>query len=106
MPAPSPLAISISVLNRLTKEEKSYHKELSQQEARLAKPDLTDPENAEFQAKQEAKAIEQTKAVIVDMQKKIDGAALKVESMLGEKGNDPAEEEKARTALAEARTNA
>jgi tubulin-specific chaperone A len=37
MPAPSPLAIATSVLNRLVKEEVSYHKELEQQNAKIAK---------------------------------------------------------------------
>jgi hypothetical protein len=37
MPAPSQLAIATSVLNRLIKEEKSYHKELEQQNVKIAK---------------------------------------------------------------------
>lgn len=55
MPAPSPLAIATSSVQRLVKEEASYHKELSQQEARLAKLQANEggEENAEFQLKQE-----------------------------------------------------
>jgi len=43
MPPPSPLQIATSSLNRLIKEEASYHKELSLQESRIKK--LEDAEN-------------------------------------------------------------
>ena len=52
--APSQLSIATSSLNRLVKEENSYHKELEQQQARLKK--LEQPsadENAEYMIKQE-----------------------------------------------------
>jgi tubulin-specific chaperone A len=51
MPAPSPLAIATSVLNRLVKEEVSYHKELEQQNAKIAKLEAgegADDQNADF----------------------------------------------------------
>lgn len=51
MPAPSPLAIATSSLNRLVKEEASYHKELEDQSARIAKLEAgegADDENAEY----------------------------------------------------------
>jgi tubulin-specific chaperone A len=44
MPPPSPLTIATSAVNRLVKEEKSYHKELLQQEARIAKLSQGGPE--------------------------------------------------------------
>jgi hypothetical protein len=55
MPPPSPLAIATSSVNRLIKEEASYHKELKSQEARLAKLEASteEDENAEYQLKQE-----------------------------------------------------
>lgn len=56
MPAPSQLSIATSSLNRLVKEESSYHKELEQQQARIAKMEGgegAEDENAEFQLKQE-----------------------------------------------------
>lgn len=56
MPAPSPLSIATSSLNRLVKEESSYHKELEQQQARIAKlegGEGQDDENAEYTLKQE-----------------------------------------------------
>ena len=56
MPAPSRLSIAASSLNRLVKEESSYHKELEQQQARIAKLEAgegQDDENAEFTLKQE-----------------------------------------------------
>lgn len=51
MPAPSQLSIATSALNRLVKEEASYHKEQEQQEARIAKLEAgegADDENAEY----------------------------------------------------------
>jgi tubulin-specific chaperone A len=56
MPAPSPLAIATSVLNRLVKEEVSYHKELEQQHVKIAKLEAgegADDENADFILRQQ-----------------------------------------------------
>jgi len=60
MPAPSPLAIATSALNRLVKEESSYHKELEQQSARIAKLEAgedADNENAEFILRQQVSVV-------------------------------------------------
>lgn len=51
MPAPSQLAIATSALNRLVKEEASYHSELEEQSARISKLEAgegADDENAEY----------------------------------------------------------
>jgi tubulin-specific chaperone A len=55
MPAPSKIAIATSVLNRLIKEETSYHKEAESQQKRITKleTDPSDDENAEFTLRQE-----------------------------------------------------
>jgi len=54
MAPPTQLAIATSVLNRLVKEEGSYHKELEQQQASIAKLEQGGgDENAEFQLRQE-----------------------------------------------------
>jgi tubulin-specific chaperone A len=54
MAPPSQLAISTSSVNRLIKEEASYHKELEQQQARLEKlKQESEDENAEWNLKQE-----------------------------------------------------
>jgi hypothetical protein len=55
MAPPSPLAIATSSVQRLVKEETSYHKELKNQEARLEKlvNSTEEDENAEYQLKQE-----------------------------------------------------
>jgi tubulin-specific chaperone A len=55
MAPPSQLAIATSVVQRLVKEEASYHKELKNQEARLDKlaNSTEQDENAEYQLKQE-----------------------------------------------------
>jgi tubulin-specific chaperone A len=56
MAPPSQLAIATSSVQRLVKEEASYHKELKAQEARLEKllASKDEDENAEYQLKQEA----------------------------------------------------
>lgn len=56
MGPPSRLAVATSSLQRLLKEESSYHKELSQQEAhieQLEQEPTGGDENAEFQLNQE-----------------------------------------------------
>jgi dTDP-4-amino-4,6-dideoxygalactose transaminase len=55
MPAPSQLAIATSVVQRLIKEEASYHKELEKQQAHVQKLESNpgDDENAEYTLKQE-----------------------------------------------------
>jgi tubulin-specific chaperone A len=55
MGPPSQLSIATSVLNRLVKEEKSYHQEAEQQETRIAKLEQGDgsDENAEYTLRQE-----------------------------------------------------
>ncbi|KAF2422457.1 tubulin-specific chaperone-like protein Rbl2 [Tothia fuscella] len=77
MAPPSKLAIATSSLKRLIKEEASYHKELSQQESRIKKLEAgSEDENAEYQLKQEKRALEETKAVLPSMKQKIvDGLA-------------------------------
>jgi tubulin-specific chaperone A len=59
MARPSQLAIATSSVQRLVKEEASYHKELLQQQARLDKTLASGgaEENAEFQLKQEVSTI-------------------------------------------------
>ena len=52
--APSPLSVATSALNRLVKEESSYHKELEQQQARVAKLERSPgDENKEYMIRQE-----------------------------------------------------
>ena len=55
MPPPSQLAIATGVVNRLVKEERSYHKEFESQQARIAKLEQgrNEDENAEYVLKQE-----------------------------------------------------
>jgi hypothetical protein len=58
MAPPSQITIATSSLQRLVKEEASYHKELKHQEARLEKllASKDEDENAEYQLKQEVSA--------------------------------------------------
>jgi hypothetical protein len=59
MPPPSQLSIATSSVQRLVKEEASYHKELEKQRARLKNlEDNPDgDENAEFQLRQEVRTL-------------------------------------------------
>lgn len=62
MAPPSQITIATSSLQRLVKEEASYHKELKSQEARLEKllASKDEDENAEYQLKQEVGLLERT----------------------------------------------
>ncbi len=55
MGPPSQLAIATGVVNRLVKEEKSYHKEAEQQRGRITKLEQgdTSDENHDFTLRQE-----------------------------------------------------
>jgi len=58
MPSPTPLEVATQSVQRLVKEETSYHKELSSQQARVSKIESeisagTGDENAEYVLKQE-----------------------------------------------------
>ena len=54
MAPPSKLSIATSSVQRLVKEESSYHRELEQQEARIIKlQDENSGENAEYLLRQE-----------------------------------------------------
>jgi len=57
MPPPSQLSIATSVLNRLVKEESSYHREYEQQQARITKLEQggRSDENVEYQLRQEVR---------------------------------------------------
>ncbi|KAI9727274.1 MAG: hypothetical protein M1828_006893 [Chrysothrix sp. TS-e1954] len=83
MAPPSQLAIATSSVKRLLKEEQSYHKEQAQQEARIQKlqGDISG-ENAEYQLKQEQKALEETKAVFGPLRNRIADAASRLEEQI------------------------
>ncbi|KAH9845850.1 putative tubulin-specific chaperone Rbl2 [Teratosphaeria destructans] len=127
MAPPSQLAIATSSLNRLVKEEASYHKEADQQQARITKLEQGDQsdENAEFTLKQETtvtldllllgmtltqiclqrKALEETKAIFPQLKQKIQDALSKLEAQLEQaKGADSSPEDitKAKEAIASA----
>ena len=58
MAPPNPLTIATSSLQRLVKEEASYHKELESQEKRLQKltESTEEDENREYSLKQEVRS--------------------------------------------------
>ncbi|KAM0699602.1 hypothetical protein Q7P36_000605 [Cladosporium allicinum] len=96
MPAPSPLVIATSVLNRYVKEEKSYHQELEQQSARIAKLEAgedADNENADFILRQQKQAREQTMAVFPGLNSKIKDAVTKLEEQLAQYKDQASPEE-------------
>ncbi|KAH9902122.1 tubulin binding cofactor A [Xylariomycetidae sp. FL2044] len=114
MPAPSPLAIATSAVQRLVKEEKSYEKELAQQGERVSKleaqiKDGSAPagSNAEYMLKQEQKAMDETKAVFLPLGERIEQAVQRLEEQIataeseneGKGGTADDELEKAREVL-------
>ncbi|MCJ1273187.1 hypothetical protein MMC21_000976 [Puttea exsequens] len=104
MPPPSELTIATSALNRLIKEESSYRTELASQQKRVAELKSgssaeEDGENAEFQLRQEQKAIKETEAVFEPLKERIEEARRKVEALLNSGvGSDTAEVEAAKEA--------
>ncbi|KAK3674446.1 tubulin folding cofactor A [Recurvomyces mirabilis] len=92
MPPPSQLAIATSSLNRLVKEEASYHKELEQQQASIAKLEQGGgDENAEYTLRQERRAVEETKAIFPQLKLKIEDALSKLEQQLEQESQGDAE---------------
>ncbi|KAF5026220.1 hypothetical protein F66182_1687 [Fusarium sp. NRRL 66182] len=113
MPPPSQLAIATGSVNRLLKEEASYHKELEQEEAQVkALKDKIDSGagdddgNAPFMLKQQQTALEQTKGVFEPLRQKIAVAIEKLEEQLAasEQLNAPEEQvQQAKETLAKAK---
>ncbi|KAM0564321.1 hypothetical protein ACHAPJ_000532 [Fusarium lateritium] len=111
MPPPSQLAIATSSVNRLLKEEASYHKELEQEEDKVrALKDKIDAgsedENASYMLKQQQTALEQTKAVFEPLRQNIATAVEKLEEQLAvsEQLNAPEEQvQQAKETLAKAK---
>ncbi|OQN99272.1 hypothetical protein B0A48_15121 [Cryoendolithus antarcticus] len=131
MPAPSQISIATSSLNRLVKEVGSYHKESSQQQARIAKLESGDigeheEDNAEFVLKQEVslsltcrmepidieanfsvqkRALEETKAMFPQLKIKIEDGQSRLQTQLDSSSDaTPEEVTKAKEALAGAST--
>ncbi|UNI14864.1 tubulin folding cofactor A [Purpureocillium takamizusanense] len=114
MPAPSPLAIATSSVERLLKEEKSYHQELAQQEAQVkaledkikARGAASEDGNDEFMLKQQQTAVEQTRAVFAPLRERIATAVTKLEEQIAtseESNTNAADLETAKAVLARAR---
>ncbi|KAI9701753.1 MAG: hypothetical protein M1836_001096 [Candelina mexicana] len=113
MAPPSPLSIATSSVQRLVKEEASYQTELQQQQSRIQKLQTSngheDDGNAEYQLRQERKALEETKAVLPPLRERIKEAIENLESQLEaakESGKETPVEEvtKAKEAIASAKT--
>ncbi|KAK5091884.1 tubulin folding cofactor A [Exophiala xenobiotica] len=102
--APSQTKIATSVLQRLLKEEASYHKEAESQKKRISdleKQNNDQDENRDFKLKQEKRALEETKAIFPSLRERIANAREKLQAQL-ESTNDEAEIEQAKKVLAEA----
>ncbi|KAI6904309.1 hypothetical protein D0869_06882 [Hortaea werneckii] len=85
MAPPSQLSIATGSLTRLVKEEASYHRELEEQNARIAKLEQggdSSDENAVYTLRQERRAAEETKAVFPQLRQKIQDALAKLEQQL------------------------
>ncbi|OAX82449.1 hypothetical protein ACJ72_03199 [Emergomyces africanus] len=91
MAPPSPLSIATSAVQRLVKEEASYHRELKQQEERIKRLEAEQPGededgNRDYMIKQEHKALEETRRVLPNMKQKILDSIAKVDHLLVEEG--------------------
>ncbi|PWY70435.1 tubulin-specific chaperone Rbl2 [Aspergillus heteromorphus CBS 117.55] len=85
----SPLEIATASVQRLVKEEASYHRELQDQTARVKKLESQeggDDENREYTLRQERLAVEETKKVLPTLKQKIEDAIAKLDSLLIEEG--------------------
>ncbi|KAL4889755.1 tubulin binding cofactor A [Aspergillus ambiguus] len=107
----SPLEIATASVQRLVKEEASYHRELQQQTERIQRleSEAGDDENREYMLKQERLALEETKNVLPSLKSKIDESIAKLDSLLVEEGQKGAESNvehinAAKEAIAKART--
>ncbi|KAF2457627.1 hypothetical protein BDY21DRAFT_371792 [Lineolata rhizophorae] len=124
MPPPSKLSIATSAVQRLVKEEASYHKEVEQQESRILRLEQSGgDENAEYELKQEVcpahpfriemglyvnlemscteqrTALEETLKVIPSVKKRLVNAMSNLEDHLTEaRDNDSADPEELRKA--------
>ncbi|GAB7341173.1 hypothetical protein MBLNU457_7468t1 [Dothideomycetes sp. NU457] len=103
MGAPSKLAIATSSVTRLVKEEASYHKEVEQQEARIAK--LEQNNGDEYELKQEKRALEETHKVFPSLHQRIKDAVAKLEQQMEQDKGDQSSAEEI-TAAKEAISNA
>ncbi|ETN44384.1 uncharacterized protein HMPREF1541_10564 [Cyphellophora europaea CBS 101466] len=108
--APSHLSIATGALQRLVKEEASYHKEMEQQKVRIAKlegekgTEVSGSDgNEAFELRQEKQALEETKRVIPGLREKITSAREKLESLLGDDAANEQEKEKAMDVLKQAK---
>ncbi|PHH88788.1 hypothetical protein CDD83_7051 [Cordyceps sp. RAO-2017] len=114
MPPPSPLAICTGSVQRLLKEEASYHAELAEQEAQVklleaevaSGGQASDDGNADFMLKQQRTAVEQTKAVFGPLKKRLDEAVAALEDQVAaseETGTHAADLEQAKSTLQKAK---
>ncbi|KAF1963855.1 putative tubulin-specific chaperone Rbl2 [Byssothecium circinans] len=110
MAPPSKLGVSTSALQRLVKEEASYHKELEQREGRIKKLEANpEDDNAEYMLKQERRGLEETKNVLPAVREKITQALQQLEEQLESNkasGGEASTEDvtKAKEAVAAAKT--
>ncbi|ODH49095.1 hypothetical protein GX48_04820 [Paracoccidioides brasiliensis] len=91
MPPLTPLTIATLAVNRLVKEEASYHRELKEQGERIKrleaqKPTEDEDGNREYILKQERQALEETKRVLPKMKDNISDAVDKLNDLLVEEG--------------------
>ncbi|KAI2943451.1 hypothetical protein CBS147322_8385 [Aspergillus niger] len=108
----SQLEIATASVERLVKEEASYHRELQQQTERVKKLESQeggDDENREYTLRQERLALEETKKVLPTLKQKIEDAIAKLNSLLVEEGKKGSESNvehinAAKEAIAKART--
>jgi len=100
MPAPTPLSIKTSAVTRLVKEEASYHREQTQQQALLDK--LHTDGADEYAIKQQKKVVDETVLMVPAVREKLRAALEALENEL-EACPEAENKDKATSALASGR---
>ncbi|KAI5814123.1 putative tubulin-specific chaperone Rbl2 [Pyronema omphalodes] len=87
MPPPTILAIKTSAVKRLIKEDASYHKQLTLDQARLEKME-NDGESDKYAIAQQKKVVEETQAAIPVVRQRLEDAIQDLENQLQASTNE------------------
>ncbi|KAF3939591.1 hypothetical protein ABW19_dt0201762 [Dactylella cylindrospora] len=101
MPPPTPLKIKTSSVTRLIKEERSYHKEIASQKARVEKMEANGEDV--YEIKQQKKVLADTEQMIPELHKKLLQAVEALELEVETIDEETPEKTAALTAIEEAK---
>lgn len=82
MPPPSPLTIRLNTVLRLIKEESSYHRELIQAQADLAKLEAPGSDADEYAVRQQKTVVRETEVMPQQVRNKLERALEELEVAL------------------------